>query len=393
MRAIELFAGAGGLGIGIGRAGFKPERIVEWEPNCQRTLLANRRARQCDTKGWPLDIESDVRDADFTAHEGKVELISGGPPCQPFSVGGRHQAQADRRDMFPEAVRAVREAKPRAFIFENVRGLTRERFSSYYEYIKLQMQYPELVAKDDEDWSAHLRRLERHHTGSRTDRGLEYSLVAEVLNAADYGVPQKRHRVFFVGFRKDKAIEWSFPEATHSQDALLWDQAHGHYFERHAVPKLERWWNAERNRARAERMTDRPTGLPWLTVRDALATLPDPECETREKRRLSGHRFQPGAKSYPGHTGSPLDDAAKALKAGVHGVPGGENMLARADGSVRYFTVRESARLQTFPDSYRIEGVWSEAMRQLGNAVPVTLAERVARSVAVALENSDTSKQ
>ena len=72
---------------------------------------------------------------------------------------------------------------------------------------------------------------------------------------------------------------------------------------------------------------------------------------------------------------------------------GASAMLARADGSVRYFTVRESARLQTFPDSYRIEGVWSEAMRQLGNAVPVTLAERVARSVAGALENSDTTKQ
>ncbi|MBU2341347.1 MAG: DNA cytosine methyltransferase [Alphaproteobacteria bacterium] len=393
MKAIELFAGAGGLGIGIGRAGFRPERIVEWEPNCQRTLLANRRARQRDTKGWPLDIESDVRDADFTAHEGRVELISGGPPCQPFSVGGRHLAHADRRDMFPEAVRAVREAKPRTFIFENVRGLTRERFSSYYEYIKLQMQYPELVAKGEEDWSAHLRRLERHHTGSRADRGLEYSLVAEVLNAADYGVPQKRHRVFFVGFRKDKAIEWSFPEATHSQDALLWEQAHGQYFDRHGVPRRERWCNAERIRARAERMTERPTALPWVTVRDALATLPDPEHGIGDSPRLTGHRFQPGAKSYPGHTGSPLDDAAKALKAGVHGVPGGENMLARADGSVRYFTVRESARLQTFPDSYRIEGVWSEAMRQLGNAVPVTLAERVARSVAVALENSDTTKQ
>lgn len=190
MKAIELFAGAGGLGIGISRAGFKPERIVEWEPNCQRTLLANRHASQSDAKRWPLEIERDVRDADFTAHEGKIELVSGGPPCQPFSVGGRHRAQADRRDMFPEAVRAVREAKPRAFIFENVRGLTRASFSSYYEYIKLQMQYPELVAMDDEDWSTHLRRLERHHTSSRAERGLEYRLVAEVLNAADYGVPR-----------------------------------------------------------------------------------------------------------------------------------------------------------------------------------------------------------
>jgi DNA (cytosine-5)-methyltransferase 1 len=391
MRAIELFAGAGGLGIGISRAGFQPERIVEWEPNCKRTLIANRKARLSYTKHWPLTIETDVRDADFTAHEGKVDLISGGPPCQPFSVGGRHRAHADRRDMFPEAVRAVREAKPRAFIFENVRGLTRERFSSYYEYIKLQMQYPELAAEGDEDWSAHLRRLEKHHTGSRADRGLEYRLVAEVLNAADFGVPQKRHRVFFVGFRKDKGIEWSFPEPTHSQDALLWDQAHGSYFERHGVPRRERWWNAERAEARAKGMTERPCSLPWLTVRDALASLPDPERGVGENTVPSGHRFQPGARSYPGHTGSPLDDAAKALKAGVHGVPGGENMLARADGSVRYFTVRESARLQTFPDSYRIEGVWSEAMRQLGNAVPVTLAERVARSVADALRNADSA--
>lgn len=393
MKAIELFAGAGGLGIGIGRAGFKPSRIVEWEPNCQRTLLANRHSRQADAKSWPAEIEKDVRDADFTGHEGKVELVSGGPPCQPFSVGGRHRAQADRRDMFPEAVRAVREVKPRAFIFENVRGLTRARFSSYYEYIKLQMQYPELVANAYEDWSTHLRRLERHHTGSRGDRGLEYRLVAEVLNAADYGVPQKRHRVFFVGFRKDQGIEWSFPDPTHSQEALLWDQAYGSYFERHQVPKAEQWWNAERMKARAEKLSNRPQQLPWLTVRDALATLPDPERDCTESSGLTGHRFQPGARSYPGHTGSPLDDAAKALKAGVHGVPGGENMLTRADGSVRYFTVRESARLQTFPDTYRIEGVWSEAMRQLGNAVPVTLAERVARSVALALKSADSTRQ
>jgi DNA (cytosine-5)-methyltransferase 1 len=72
---------------------------------------------------------------------------------------------------------------------------------------------------------------------------------------------------------------------------------------------------------------------------------------------------------------------AKALKAGVHGVPGGENMMVRDDGSVRYFTVRESARLQTFPDNFAIEGSWSEAMRQLGNAVPVDLARIVTSSV------------
>jgi DNA (cytosine-5)-methyltransferase 1 len=94
------------------------------------------------------------------------------------------------------------------------------------------------------------------------------------------------------------------------------------------------------------------------------------------------HIFQDGAKAYPGHTGSYIDEPAKTLKAGVHGVPGGENMVRRADGSVRYFTVRESARLQTFPDNYRFHGAWTECMRQLGNAVPVELARQVGVSVA-----------
>jgi DNA (cytosine-5)-methyltransferase 1 len=100
---------------------------------------------------------------------------------------------------------------------------------------------------------------------------------------------------------------------------------------------------------------------------------------------IANHQFNPGARSYPGHSGSPLDEPGKTLKAGDHGVPGGENMLLRTDGSVRYFTVREAARLQTFPDDYVFRRAWSATMRQLGNAVPVRLAEVVARSVAKTL--------
>jgi DNA (cytosine-5)-methyltransferase 1 len=116
----------------------------------------------------------------------------------------------------------------------------------------------------------------------------------------------------------------------------------------------------------------------WQTVRDALAGLPDP----RKKPPIENHRYQAGARSYPGHTGSPLDEPSKALKAGDHGVPGGENMLRYPNGRVRYFTVRESARIQTFPDEYVFPGSWTESMRQLGNAVPVKLAEAVASSIA-----------
>ena len=129
--------------------------------------------------------------------------------------------------------------------------------------------------------------------------------------------------------------------------------------------------------------------LPWLTVRDAIGDLPDPEKELRNG--IANHNFNAGARSYMGHTGSPLDEPAKTLKAGDHGVPGGENMLARVDGSVRYFTVREAARLQTFPDDYTFRGAWTEAMRQLGNAVPVKLAEVVAGSVAETLRAREAS--
>ena len=93
------------------------------------------------------------------------------------------------------------------------------------------------------------------------------------------------------------------------------------------------------------------------------------------------HVLITGARSYHGHTGSPLDEPSKTLKAGDHGVPGGENTVVMENEAVRYLTVREAARLQTFPDEYFFPCAWTESMRQIGNAVPVKLAEIVARSI------------
>jgi DNA (cytosine-5)-methyltransferase 1 len=293
-------------------------------------------------------------------------------------MGGKHRAQADARDMFPEAIRAVRETRPRAFVFENVKGLTRAAFRNYFEYIRLQLEHPELKARRGEDWADHLARLEREHTRGKR-KGLHYRVVTRVLNAADYGVPQKRQRVVFVGFRDDLGVEWNFPAATHSAEALLWARYRdGSYWERHGVAKRGRVLDAAAAK-RAALIGEQPSLAPWRTVRDAIADLPDPR---RGGDGIANHRFQPGARSYKGHSGSALDEPAKTLKAGVHGVPGGENMLALASGEVRYFTVRESARLQTFPDAFVFHGSWSETMRQLGNAVPVRLAEALGRDVA-----------
>lgn len=379
MKAVELFAGAGGLGMGVSKAGFKPIEIVEWDKWCCDTINQNRLAGVIPVGHWPEPHHGDVRLKSFRNLEGKVDLISGGPPCQPFSLGGKHLAHADERDMWSEAVRVVRETRPRAFIFENVKGLTRASFSTYLSYIQLQLQHPGIERQEGQDWLDHLASLEQHHT-SKKEIEPEYRLVWRILNAADYGVPQRRERVVFVGFRSDLGVEWRFPEKTHSMDALLWDQCRSlEYWNEHRVPFQQRNTDT-RLEVRAGALVERPLTKRWRTVREAISDLPDPTLPF--DKEIPNHRVQPGARAYPGHTGSPLDEPAKTLKAGVHGVPGGENMLRQFDGTVRYFTVRESARLQTFPDNYEFHGSWTEAMRQLGNAVPVELAHIVAKDVA-----------
>jgi len=384
MKSVELFTGAGGLALGIEKAGFHHDTVVERNKYCCYTIRQNQARGYKPLEGWRL-FSGDVRGFDYSTIKGAVDLLAGGPPCQPFSIGGKHRGQLDSRDMFPEVVRAMRELRPRAVLVENVRGLLRESFAKYFEYVTLQMRYPDVVSKTDEDWSEHLSRLERHHTRGR-EKGLHYNIVFRPINAANYGVPQKRERVIIVGFRSDLGVEWSFPDTTHSFDALLRDQwITGHYWERHKVSKRKRPVLPERHKERVTRLRTEQTlfeaeDKPWRTIRDAIADLPDPERE--DCSDFHNHEHNAGARSYTGHTGSLFDETAKTLKAGDHGVPGGENTVVMPNGSLRYLTVRESARLQTFPDDYVFHGVWTEAMRQLGNAVPVELANMIASGVA-----------
>ena len=380
MRSVELFAGAGGLALGTTLAGFKHEAILEWNKDCVASIRENQRRCIEPVREWPEVECSDVRKFDFGPHGG-IDLLSGGPPCQPFSIGGKHRGHKDDRNLFPEMLRAVRETSPKAVLVENVRGLLRPAFASFFEYILLQLAYPTLAPRRSEDWPKHLSRLERHH--SRTEHA-EYKVFFRKLNAADFGVPQKRERVFIVGLRADLYTEWSFPVPTHSEDALLYSKwVSGDYWEEHEVSKRARPQCPDRLRNRVNRLEESlflPELKPWRTVRDAIADLPDPR-KPKLASAVNNHRLNPGARVYKGHTGSPLDEPAKTLKAGDHGVPGGENMLTYPSGKVRYFTVREAARLQTFPDDYVFEGAWTEAMRQLGNAVPVSLGRVVAKSI------------
>ncbi len=380
MKCVELYAGAGGLAMGVHLAGFKPLAIVEWDKWACDTIRENGACGYPLVAGWNVH-EGDVRAFDWESIGEGIDLIAGGPPCQPFSMGGKHRAYDDSRDMFPATVDIVRRLRPRAFIVENVKGLTRSTFANYYQYTLLQLSFPEVDKRKNEDWMSHFRRLQKERaSGKAVLNGLTYNVVPTLVNAADYGVPQKRERVFIVGFRSDLGVEWSFPKATHSFDALLFDQfVSGDYWKRHGIKRPPTIPESLAARVRKLGLFP-PDTLPWRTVRDALVDLPDPK--SRMAKDIPDHRFQDGAKAYPGHTGSPLDLPAKTLKAGDHGVPGGENMLIRDDGSVRYFTVREAARVQTFPDGYHFHGSWSETMRQLGNAVPVMLGRIVASSVA-----------
>lgn len=393
LRAVELFGGAGGLALGSHAAGFHNEMFVEWDRWACDTVRENAKAGHEAVQGWDVR-EGDVRDVNFSELPPGIDLVTGGPPCQPFSMGGKARASDDKRDMFPAAAEVVRVLRPRGFLLENVRGLKRTAFAEYFEFIRLRMQYPELVAKDGENWGEHFARL-RNHSSFSSDITLSYNVQDSLVNAADYGVPQHRHRVFIVGFRTDVEPDWVFPQPTHSRDALLEAQwVSGEYWDRHRVPTKDRPVPPARLLTRIQMIRDgyvEVVGSPWLTVRDALASMPEPR--VGGVQGWKNHNYQPGARAYPGHTGSPMDEPSKALKAGGHGVPGGENMIRYPDGSVRYYSVREAARIQTFPDDYELHGAWGEAMRQLGNAVPVRLAKTVAESVAQTLNRANVLDQ
>jgi DNA (cytosine-5)-methyltransferase 1 len=382
LTSVELFSGAGGLALGVAAAGFEHQLLLEYNRHACATLRENRQhfGPSC------VIHEGDVKVFDFAPFAG-IDLLAAGAPCQPFSIGGKHKAHADERNLFPQVFRAQREMRPKAVLIENVRGLLRPNLAEFVEFIELQLAYPTVLADDPLDpdgWQFHLHAL-RTAQQKKPAPDFRYVVRKALLNAADFGVPQRRERVFFVAVRSDLGTEWEPPKTSHSRSAL--DRAmrvSGSYWKKHGIPSKPAP-NGQPLLGIEQRDQE---ALPWTTVRDALAGLPKPVVG-KESEGVHNHFGQPGARSYPGHTGSPLDAPAKTLKAGVHGVPGGENMLRNPNGTVRYFTVREAARIQTFPDQYVFRGAWSEAMRQIGNAVPVSLAAAVGGSIRRTLEKGN----
>jgi len=395
-RSIELFAGGGGLALGLHEANFEHLLVNEFNARACQTLRANF-AEDVELPSlngtkpgkWPL-AEADVATLSLGKFKGKLDLLAGGAPCQPFSLGGVHRGDEDSRNLFPQVFRVVRETRPRAVLLENVRGLTRRAFMPYFEYILCQLRAPFIRPKKNESWSEHKLRIERHLQSQRSgDSAERYDVHTKLIHAADYGLPQARQRIFIVGFRSDLQVNWDWPVETHSEDALLLSKHRGVYWKEHGLAPRPDHEDPKLTRSRLARITsDGDLDMArWRTVRDAISDLPEPSVG-QSLANIDGHIGIAGARLYKGHTGNPIDRPAKTVKAGVHGVPGGEHIVVRTDGTFRYMTVRECARLQGFPDWYRFEGPRSEAMRQIGNAVPVSIARVMGRAIAAHLDSN-----
>jgi DNA (cytosine-5)-methyltransferase 1 len=400
--SIELFTGGGGMALGLHQAGFEHLAVNEIDKRSLDTLATNLSGSHPEIEDpWPL-LPGDVRAQPWGAFTSQVDLCAGGAPCQPFSLGGIHRGDEDPRNLWPAFIEVVRQTRPRAVLGENVRGLTRPAFLPYLDYICDWLSLPHLSPAEDEDWSDHHKRLKRELIAGTTAAEDRYLVDRKVVCAADYGVPQLRYRLFIVAIRSDEANtwdrdapwgeRWKWPSATHSRDALLADQTLGNYWSAHGLPRRE--VEIPRSRVAAVQAAFESDDVrPWRTVRDALKgrldseefiALPEPR-DGIECTAITHHIGIPGARLYKGHSGNGLDWPAKTIKAGVHGVPGGEHVICLDDGGHRYMTVRECARIQTFPDWWAFEGPRSEASRQIGNAVPVRLARIVGEAIAKTL--------
>ena len=317
LRSLSLFSGGGGLDLGFERAGF--HHVASWDVLEQTALTLKRNRPDWEVHGGP---DGDVTKVRWRALRGMADVVHGGPPCQPFSVAGRQRGPMDERDMFPAFVQAVLGIQPLAFVAENVAALGWPKFRSYLNEMVLDPLTP------------------------------NYRIAQIELRAEEFGVPQQRRRLVFVGFRrKRRVIQWQPPLPTHS--TLLHAHANGH------LPRCRgaRW---------ALGLTD--TGYDALapTIRSSLT---GPRHTTSILSSVSSRSAWQRLEIWPNGV-APTREQARAFVA--------EN------GHFR-LSVPDVGLLQGFPENWAFAGAVYMSLGQIGNAVPPPLAYSVASSVAEAL--------
>lgn len=319
---VDLFSGAGGLLRGFLDAGFCPVFSVEmWDPAVQ--------THKNNYPTVPL-IERDIRTIDnteITQYAGTIDVIVGGPPCQGFSTIGKRLVKDPRNELVFEFVRFVETIKPKIFLMENVRGLLSSDGGKTKEAIENEF------------------------------RAIGYNVKSKVLCAADYGVPQIRNRIFFIGVRNDYSLEPDFPEPLYSKATYLTvgDAINDLIGKENIIPNhvpMKHNKTVEGRIACIKEGEGIPKeGLPETVSHGSRSDYKNNEIKnfSHVYRRLS--RFKPATTMVPGHNAFPLHPT--------------EN---------RSLTVREAARIQTFPDDVVFCGTRQDQCIQVGNAVPVQLA-------------------
>ncbi|WP_245510306.1 DNA cytosine methyltransferase [Rhizobium ruizarguesonis] len=324
MRVLELCAGGGGMALGLERAGFQPVALIEIDRQAAATLRKNR-------PNWPV-VEADVRKVDFNPYKGKVDLLAGGVPCTPYSTIGERKGKSDENDLLPEAVRAVREVRPKAFIFENVDGL--------------------LHANHADHVAAALRQFSK----------AGYETVIERINTRDYGVAQNRSRVLLVGLRKDLSGSFRMPPKFPKMANNMGD----------AVADLmgAKGWSGAGDwvsRMREMAVIDTAGNL----IRTGILA------DTIRGYKGSGHKGEKARWLRNGVAYAPIAKAA----------PTDED--ARTEGFVPCLTNRMRARLQGFPDDWEFVGGIPSVADQIGNAVAPVVAQAVGLAMYSALQGME----
>lgn len=325
--SIELFAGGGGLALGMSLAGFHHVLLNEFETAACKTLKINK-------PEWNV-IEGDVRHIDFTPLRGKIDFLSGGFPCQAFSYAGKGAGFNDTRGtLFFELARAVKEIQPKVFMGENVKGLISHENGRTFETIK------------------------------NTIAELGYTLVEpRVLRAIMYQVPQKRERLILIAIRNDIAqnVEFHWPTPYH-EVLTLRDALYKSVIYENDVPVSE---GAQYPEKKKRVLAMVPQGGDWRNLPEEVA-----------KDYMGGSWLLGGGKTGMARRLS-LDEPSLTLTCS----PCQKQTERCHPLETRPLSVREYARIQTFPDNWTFQGSMSDKYKQIGNAVPVNLAWAVGRSL------------
>ena len=325
--SVELFAGAGGLALGMHMAGFHHVLLNEMDGMACRTLKRNH-------PEWNV-LEGDIHQVDFTPLRGMVDFLSGGFPCQAFSYAGKKGGLNDTRGtLFFEMARAIKEIQPKVFMGENVKGLLSHDDGRTLEVIR------NAIAE------------------------LGYTLVEpRVLKAIMYQVPQKRERLILIAIRNDIAgrVQFHWP-APYRRVMTLRDAFFQGILYDHDVPASDgQTYPAKKARV----MSMVPEGGDW---RD----LPVEE----QKEYMGGSFYLGGGKTGMARRLS-MDEPSLTLTC----APAQKQTERCHPIETRPLTVREYARIQTFPDDWQFEGTLADQYKQIGNAVPVNLAYAIGRSL------------